>query len=212
MRRRVTPELLDSLPPDAPEAVATRRDIRRFNSLLGGFRWLRASLASLLRPGERVVELGAGDGALARHLAPLLRERGAGYIGVDLAPRPPDLPDDLGWEQADLRTCDALGSADVIVANLILHHFDDRDLADLGRRVRARALLASETARRRRFRLAVRLLGPLLHPVSRHDARVSVEAGFRGEELASLLRPEGVWSWSCRTTLFGAHRAIGLRR
>ena len=38
--RVVIPELLDHLPADEPEALRSRRDLRRVNWLMGNERWL----------------------------------------------------------------------------------------------------------------------------------------------------------------------------
>lgn len=211
MRRTVLPEILDDLPHDAPDARRMRGDLRRLNALLGGHRWIPRQVAGLARPGDLVAELGAGDGSLALRLAPLLAARGARYAGIDLAPRPPGLPATADWDQADLRTSDAAARADIVVANLILHQFVDDDLRAFGRRLRARTVVASEPARRRRFRWGARLLGPFLHPGTRHDARVSIGAGFRAGELPTLLGLASGWVWREHETPLGATRSVGTR-
>ena len=45
---RLTPELLDSLPPDSPAARHSRRDLRLFNRVLGADYWWRTTLPPLL--------------------------------------------------------------------------------------------------------------------------------------------------------------------
>jgi hypothetical protein len=61
------------------------------------------------------------------------------------------------------------------------------------------------------FRLFAPLIGA--NHVSRHDANVSIAAGFRGDELPGLLglEPER-WTWRCTTTLLGAYHLIAWRR
>ena len=66
--RRVQPEILDSLPPDHPDAVHNRRDLRFFNALMGNYRWMAKVLGANLRPRDRILELGAGEGDLGRYL------------------------------------------------------------------------------------------------------------------------------------------------
>jgi len=68
MLRRVQPELLDSLPPDHPDALHNRRDLRFFNAVMGNFRWFARTLREHLRPGDRLLELGAGEGDLGKRL------------------------------------------------------------------------------------------------------------------------------------------------
>jgi hypothetical protein len=58
-------------------------------------------------------------------------------------------------------------------------------------------------------------VGPLLgiNYVTAHDAQVSIEAGFRDDELPGALGLEpSHWDCRCFTTAFGAYRMIALRR
>ena len=88
--RRLTPELLDELPPKAPEACASRRDLRTLNVLMGHRRawrsWLRHEFAS--SPPSAIAELGAGDGVIAAEnlIATFPAGKGATVFLVDRAP------------------------------------------------------------------------------------------------------------------------------
>ncbi|MEM7146970.1 MAG: hypothetical protein AAF591_17700, partial [Verrucomicrobiota bacterium] len=83
--RVVEAEILDGLPVDDPEAVGSRRDLRRLNAVMGNHRWL----CGRVRGGERVVEIGAGEGDLARRLW----AGGVAVTGLDLVGAPGDLPE-----------------------------------------------------------------------------------------------------------------------
>jgi hypothetical protein len=49
--------------------------------------------------------------------------------------------------------------------------------------------------------------------VTRHDGRVSIAAGFRGDELAERLGLSARrWHWRSRGTLRGAHALVAWRR
>ncbi len=206
--RRLTPELLDELPPDDAAARASRRDLHVLNSIMGHRRVWRSWMHNEFRaePPRVIAELGAGDGAaVAENLISAFRDgKGATLVLVDRQPCVTDatirLLERSGWnvrvEAADVFEWLANArDADAICANLFLHHFNDATLARLF------ALLSRATARfaamdpRRSWagRIGVAAL-PLMgaHPVTLHDARVSVEAGFRGEEL-SVLWPRGGW-------------------
>ncbi len=50
MQRTPQPELLDSLPPQHPDALHNRRDLRLTNRVMGNHRWLIRTLPPLLRP------------------------------------------------------------------------------------------------------------------------------------------------------------------
>ncbi len=222
--RRVQPEILDSLPPDHPDAVHNRRDLRFFNALMGNYRWMAKVLGSQLRPGDRVLELGAGEGDLGRYLhRQVYSERAqqdcaptfAEYSGLDLWPRPKKWPSTWGWHRDDLTTFSHYADFNVIVGNLILHQFEDDVLAALGRqwRAHARLLVFCEPARSR-LHLAqlplARLAG--INYVSRHDARISVHAGFRANELPHLLGLDTPpWRVELIHTFLGAYRMNAVR-
>jgi hypothetical protein len=105
---------------------------------------------------------------------------------------------------------------DVVVANLVLHHFTDEQLVRIGERLpdAARLLVFNEPARRRRHIWQTFLL-PLTgaHAVTRHDAPVSVCAGFAADELAGVLGLDAKrWLWETHLTLWGAYRLVARRR
>ncbi len=216
MRRRVQPELLDELPVDHPDALHNRRDLRFFNALMGNPRWIEGALRRLARRGDRFIELGAGEGDLGQRLrTKLWPGLPVPYSGIDLWPRPAGWPETWGWFQTDLTTYSGYGNYSVILGNLILHQFHDDVLVELGRRWRehARLLVFCEPARRRLHlcQLPLARLARINH-VSQHDARVSIEGGFQGRELATLLGVnEPPWRVTVQHTFLGAYRFIAVR-
>lgn len=210
------PEILDHLPPDHPDAVASRRDLRLINALMGNQRWLHNRLTAHLQPGQHIVELGAGDGSLARRFFRRLpRDFPLRFTAIDLAPRPPDWPQDprFLWRQEDLFQCDALPDADIVLACLMLHHFQNQELRALGNRLsKARLILAREPARQQvwmRF-----LLYPFgLNRVTKHDMKLSIEAGFLRNELATALGlSTPTWKIHQRETALNAHEFEATRQ
>ena len=86
---------------------------------------------------------------------------------------------------------------DVIVANLFLHHFETAGLSELLRRLaqRTRVLIACEPRRSRGALLGSHLLGLIgCNDVTRHDAVVSVRAGFKNRELSGLWPDRAGWT------------------
>lgn len=212
--RLVSAELLDSLPEDAPAACRSRRDLRVINRLLGNEGWFRRILTPRVRPGERLLEIGAGDGTLGRGLM----DAGLGAIvGLDLARRPSVWPTRAGWFQASVFHFSEWPGHPVVMGNLVFHHFSNDELASLGAHLNlhARLIVASEPLRVRRAARLFSVLCPLIRadPVTRHDGRVSIEAGFRGEELPVLLGLDPkTWTWRVEETWIGSNRLIAERR
>jgi hypothetical protein len=212
MQRTLEPELLDSLPPDHPDALHNRRDLRLTNLALGSHRWIARILPPLLRPGERVLEIGAGTGELGLRLA----RQAVPVAGLDLWPRPPEWPADHDWHREDLRTFDGYKNHAAIAGNLIFHQFSDPDLRELGDKFRrsARVIVACEPHRRRASQILYRIFAPLFgaNHVSLHDGHVSIAAGFRDNELPRALGLRGEeWRIQCSTTLLGAYRMVAVR-
>ena len=199
--RAVEPEWLDELPVDDERAVRSRRDLRGINALM-----LNAALiAGELKPrcsgrsDIQIAELGAGDGTFMLQLA---RKMPLATASVVLLDRQEFV--DPGIQQALTRHGYAVERAvsdvfewlessratfDVMIANLFLHHFDAQRLARLLTLIESRTTLfvACEPRRSRVALAASRLLGLIgCNDVTRHDAVVSVRAGFAGAELSAL--------------------------
>ncbi|MEX2496537.1 MAG: methyltransferase domain-containing protein [Woeseia sp.] len=221
LARRVQPELLDELPADDPRAVRSRGDLRRVNRLMGSLHLLRRALdkAGPASP-RRLIELGAGDGTMMLRLA---RSRAQQWpkTEVTLLDMQPVVSAgtlsairDLGWS-VDVDETDVLdwiersdADSDAIVfANLFVHHFEGDRLARLlaGIAGRSRLFVCCEP-RRTAMTLAGSHLMALIgcNEVTRHDAVLSVHAGFRDKELSS------VWQRSCAGTWRLDESAAGL--
>ena len=81
-RRRIEPELLDTLPAEDPRARASRRDLAWINALMLQS-WIMARLLRrhVSRPPRRILELGSGDGSFMLAVA---RRMGGAWRGVEL--------------------------------------------------------------------------------------------------------------------------------
>jgi SAM-dependent methyltransferase len=213
MNRACEPEILDSLPHDHPDAAHNRRDLRIINAVMRNRAWFLRVLRAHSGAGEPILELGAGTGELGAALG----RAGFAVDGLDLWPRPARWPQRRAWHQADLRAFGGYGAYPVVIGNLILHQFQDAELAEIGRILRgsARVIAACEPERRRLSQTIMAAVGPVLgaSPVTLHDARVSIQAGFQGGELAAALGlSPGEWDVTCATTHLGAYRMVAVRR
>jgi hypothetical protein len=215
--RQIEPEWLDELPAGDARALRARRDLRRLNS------WMLqpAIMARLLirhvhgRP-RKTLDLGAGDGTFMLRVARRLARRWP-HVTVTLVDRHKAVGSDtiagfdaIGWK-AEITTADVHeflewpAAFDVISANLFLHHLSPDDLVRLFARVAQMTPLfvACEPTRTEWALLASRLVWAIgCGEVTRHDAPVSVRAGFRGRELASLWPTGGDWALHEHVRLF----------
>ena len=181
--RQLTPELLDHLPVDDPGAMRSRRDLRRINVFMGNEGWI---LSQIPQDTPSITEFGAGDGGLLKRIHH--RHPGTPLAAIELMPRPADLPDCVDWLQADLLDAQPEAHGGTVIANLFLHHFSDAQLPVLGRRLSAYdTIIINEPLRARLPIMMGRIAKPFIHPITRHDMRVSIEAGFTAGELPRLL-------------------------
>jgi hypothetical protein len=196
-------ELLDDLAPEDPRAVRSRRDLRLLNRIMGHPLLLTRALDSLVTSSPlRLVELGAGDGTLLLRLARRRARRWPKTIVTLLDAQPTVTPATLaalralGWT-VEVVAADALEwlehppsySDAVIFANLFVHHFDGERLARLlaGVAAHCRAFVCCEPRRARIALLGSHLLWTIgCNDVTRHDAVISVHAGFRECELSAV--------------------------
>ena len=212
MNRIVAPEWLDELDPEAGEALESRKDLQRLNGLMGHVSWMAVEpLVDLIRrKTPRIVDLGAGDGTFLFRLSTRIsilagKTPGLQVDAVLLDRRPPKTAVmERLYEQAGFRVevvqADILdwlphaAPADAFVANLFLHHFKDdalRRLLSLAAD-KCNLFVACEPRRSRLALIASRMLWLIgCNPVTRHDAAVSVRAGFRNGEISALWPANG---------------------
>lgn len=216
MQRSVQPELLDGLPSEDPDAIGSRKDLVRINLLMGNWRWLHKQLVKHVDlKSAHLLEIGAGDGTLAKQLIKSLQPQS--YAALDLASAPHNWPTSATWQQADLlRNADYTGATHLI-ANLVLHHFETDLLKSIGNQIQnstIHTIIACEPCRRKLHQLqlgAGKLIG--FNHVTLHDGHVSVEAGFRANELPELLGLHpSQWEWSITETFMGAYRMVANRK
>jgi hypothetical protein len=236
--RQVQREWLDELPAEDPRAVRSRRDLVRVNSwMMQPGIMARALLTHYgTVPPRAILDLGSGDGKFMLRVAALLARRWRN-VTVTMLDRQ-DIVDSatrrgfdaLGWSSKTI-TGDLFGAlgdgsirqVDVITANLFLHHFTEVELGVLLARLAPLASLfaACEPRRGALPLLASRLLWAIgCNDVTRHDAVLSVEAGFNGRELSALWPESSEWKlhehaarlfthcFVARRVQVGAHYAI----
>lgn len=206
MQRVLTPELMDDPRVPEPELRSALGYLRFVNRFLGGSRALLRHLAPWSRrwPRDRPVtllDLGTGSADV-----PLTACRWARARGIELRVTAIDTHEATlrvareraaGEPWVRIEACDARGaiakfgdgSFDYVHAGLFLHHLSDADvlivLTDMGRLCRA-GLVWNDLRRSALHRVLVAAAVIGQRRIARHDAKVSVEAGFTREEVERL--------------------------
>lgn len=216
MRRRLSHELMDDPQADRAQLDRALGFIRRINRRLGGVRalvgWLEAWSGGW--PGGRPVTL--LDIATGSADLPIAAVRWARGRGIDLRITAIDLHEttlDLAREHvasypelADaitIRRADALGlmdlykpgSFDYVHAGMFLHHLRETQVMTVLRimdRLARAGLIWNDLIRSRLAHGAIRVITLGQPEMVRHDARVSVEAGFTRAEVMDLAGRVGI--------------------
>jgi hypothetical protein len=207
--RKLTPELLDHLPHDDPGAIRSRQDLRRINAFLGNDSWI---IHHIPKDTICITELGAGDGNLLSKIVRKFPE--IPVTAYDLAPPPVGLPAEIEWIQGNIFETAPASKGGTLIANLILHHFTEEQLEQLAPWLASfDTIIVNEPLRSPVPRFLGLLAHPFIHPITRHDMRVSIEAGFVTDEIPNLLKLHGkgfviressTWRGSQRMLAFGA--------
>jgi len=111
-------------------------------------------------------------------------------------------------------TCLTSASYDAIIANLFLQHFSDDQLSELFHLAQKRTSLfiAVEPRRSPVSVFAGKFLWAIgCNSVTRHDAAISIRAGFSGQELSSLWPQTHGWTCEERPAGFSSHLFIAKR-
>ena len=212
------PERMDHADVDVAEMRRALADLDRLASFLGGwsssFGPLRTRLVG--RKQVRILDVGAGSGAMARALVGEARRRGvdARVVAADLHPSACRVArevarreDALHVARADARRLPfADGAFDFSFGSLFLHHFDGEELRTIlseMRRVAREGVVVADLERSRPAYWGVWLASRLLtrSPVTRHDGPLSVRRAFRREDLEEWRRVKGLGGLRWRRAL-----------
>ena len=107
------------------------------------------------------------------------------------------------------------GSADVIVSNLFFHQFGTHPLVELLQLAAhtARTVIALEPHRAWLPKFCGHWLWAIgCGPVTRHDAHVSIRAGFRGQEISAFWPDKKNWELTERSAGLFSHLFIARRK
>lgn len=228
-RRKLTRELLDELPPEAPEALRSRKDLRRINAVMGNVAVMAHALnrRELRSQPTHLLELGCGDGFFLLQLAGRLGPKWRGTQAT-LLDRQPTVATavrsslaEIGWKSEIIQedvfawlSKPTPGIYDAIIANLFIHHFEGDALRKLlaGIAERTAFFVAVEPRRSRPALFFSRLVWMIgCNSVTQHDARVSVQAGFNSGELSESWPSKTGWELEDRPYGWSNHLFVARR-
>lgn len=221
-QRRLVPELMDDPAVDRDELAASLQYIRKVNARLSG---TAAALEQFQRwsrqwtQGEiiRILDVGTGSADIPIALTQWARRKGVRVhvTAVDLHEKTLELArgfvgdePDIELVQADaLRLTDIYqpGSFDYAHAGMFLHHLEDIEVMTVLRimqQLTRKGVIWNDLIRGTLARLGVRLAtlpGLGVPAMARHDARVSVNAGFTKAEAIEMARRVGLENVMYRT-------------
>jgi 2-polyprenyl-3-methyl-5-hydroxy-6-metoxy-1,4-benzoquinol methylase len=205
MKRSFDPAVLEMMDRPQPVSAELERDlerIRQLNRRFGSYRLVLRFMRRWITPGARmrIVDLATGSGDIPRLIADYAREIGA-QVEIDALDRQPATLEvatklstgypEIYYRQADILEWDSVGTYDVVLCTLALHHFSDADAVIVLRRCRELSrefVLVSDLRRGFILQSGVYLLTELIfrEPMTRHDARLSAERAFSFVEMRDL--------------------------
>ncbi len=222
-RRNRSPELMDDPAADRSELERSLAFIRKINFRLGG---VSAALRHLQRwstswSGDetiRLIDIGTGSGDIPAAIADWAT--GAGFkvhiTAVDLHETTLAIARDYIGNRPEIEFlhADALklmdhfeaGSFHYAHTGMFLHHLSDIEVMTVLRimdRLTTRALIWNDLVRGWLEKLTVRMLTLGATAMVKHDAAVSVDAGFKRSEVRELARRVGLEDVQYYRHLFG---------
>jgi SAM-dependent methyltransferase len=212
LQRRVeAEEWLDQGSGSATAIDQSLVDLNRINLWLGGQRSLSRHLFPRLAhwPSDvlRIVDLGAGGGAIADALARWGRDHHRPLQVIALDRRLPHLQwaqrytarsPEIALVQGDAWTPPiAEGSVDAVISSLFLHHFTPADLIQLlprWVRLARRSVIMSDLVRHPLPYWFIKVTSPVFarSAITRHDAAVSLRRAYTPHELRTIVAEAGL--------------------
>lgn len=202
MKRRPTPELLDTDSGTVEEIEGSLRDLRSFNQFLGGVATTRGLIYTVAHRTDRkefsLLEVAAGTGFVPMQASRQLCREGV-MLDITLLDRATThLP---GNGRTRKVTADALSlpfsdsAFDLVSCSLFLHHLAPEQVVEFAReslRVSRVAVLVNDLVRHP-LHLALAYAGTPIYRsrITRNDAPASVKQAYTLEEMSEFFRKGG---------------------
>ena len=216
---------MDRPQPVSPELIADLQNLRLLNRYFGSYRLVRFFLKRWLQPNDnlKILDLATGSGDIPRLIAGCARAAGT-KVSIDavdfqastiaIATRESSGYPEISFHCADIHSFGMEQTYDLVLCSLALHHFSEEDAIRLlrhARRLSRGKVLVADLRRSWLAKTGVVCLTTLVfrEPMTRNDARVSMERAFSFSELARLAIAAGWRDFGHRRFRF-ARQAIWL--
>ncbi len=216
---------MDRPQPVSAELIADLRNLSALNRYFGSYRLVRFFLKRWLQPNEkiRLLDLATGAGDIPRLIVSYARAAGT-TVTIDavdfqastiaIATRLSVNYPEIHFHCADIHSFGQDATYDIVFCSLALHHFSEEDAIRLLRRARQLSrgkIMVADLRRSWLAKIGLLCLTTLFfrEPMTRNDARTSIERAFSFRELAELATAAGWRHFGHRRFRF-ARQAIWL--
>lgn len=202
------PEMMDVATEATPALERDLLNLASLNRRFGATGTVLRQLDNLLkkRLPLRIIDFGTGGGDIPRAIVQRARVCGCPISITAVDRQRPTLEiaekfssefPEITFVSSDLLEYSA-GSCDIVLCNLVLHHFDESDVIRVLRRWRELAgvaVLVTDLRRSRIAQVGIVAVTEIFYrePMTRHDARLSAERAFSFGEMRRLALAAG-WS------------------
>jgi 2-polyprenyl-3-methyl-5-hydroxy-6-metoxy-1,4-benzoquinol methylase len=222
MKRSFDPAVLEMMDRPQPVSAELERDlarIRQLNRWFGSYRLMLGFIRRWIRPTDklRVVDLATGSGDIPRLIVDYARRISANVEidALDWQPATLEIAKklsvnypEISYREANILEWNSIQKYDITLCTLALHHFSNKDAAQILRRCREVSkgfVLVSDLRRSFPLIAGVYLLTTLIfrEPMTRYDARLSVARAFSFSEMRELAGKAGWQDFGHKKFCFG---------
>jgi len=198
---------MDRPQPVSPELIADLDNLRALNRFFGSYRLVRYFLKRWVRPNDKlwIIDLATGSGDIPRLIVRYARKVGAS-IAIDaidfqastiaIATEESLEYPEITFHCADIHSFGVDRTYDIVLCSLALHHFSEEEAVHLlhhARKLSRDKVMVADLRRSRLAKLGLICLTTLVfrEPMTRNDAKLSMERAFSFRELAQLATTSG---------------------
>ena len=224
--RNTEKEILDNLSCFGEPVRQNLKELDIINTVLGGNSVssdaLKKVVARSAQNSWKIADIGCGSGQLMREMNNALAQKKCTgiFTGFDANPFIVDYANDhcKAEENIAIKTLDVISDAfpehyDIVHASLFLHHFTEKELIILLKKISAhtnKAIIINDLHRHPLAYYSIKLLTNLFsksHMV-KHDAALSVAKGFTQKEWRAIFVKAGFTTWTMKWVWAFRHQII----